>query len=157
MYISAPSLARSVEHCSILWSGISIFDKAFWFLLIWDSVIPLASKPILHSLKREWSAEQWYGKDGMLRWSTFKKLSLSGGSFNSLGLKYLVILTFCSCSAPRLIFYRNWVFSRICVWATFFLIGIPSMQGWTATMRHGEKKHKKDYRINKICLERTFN
>ena len=121
IYNSTPPWALSVEHCLTLLFGVSIFDKAFWFLLIWDSVIPVASKPILHSLKRGWSAEQWYGKDDMLRWSTLEKFSLSGGSFNSLGLKYLVILTFCSFSAPRLIFCRNWVFSRIYFWATFFL------------------------------------
>ena len=41
----------------------------------------------------------------------------------------------------------------------FFLIGIHLMQGWTATMTHGvkEKKYKKDYRIQKICLERTYS
>ena len=42
----------------------------------------------------------------------------------------------------------------------FFLIGIHSMQGWTATTRHGfikKKKHKKDFRLQKICLERTYS
>ena len=40
------------------------------------------------------------------------------------------------------------------------LIGIHSMQGWTATTRHGvtrKEAHKKDYRIQKICLERTYS
>ena len=33
------------------------------------------------------------------------------------------------------------------------------MQGWTATTRHGiaRKQAKKDYRIEKICLERIYN
>ena len=34
------------------------------------------------------------------------------------------------------------------------------MQGWTATiwgMELKEKKHKKDYRVQKICLERTYS
>ena len=41
----------------------------------------------------------------------------------------------------------------------FFLIGIHSMQGWTATTRHGvtRKGEKKDYRIQKIYLERTYS
>ena len=41
----------------------------------------------------------------------------------------------------------------------FFLIGIHSMQGWTAArgMELQEKKDKKDYRIQKICLERTYS
>ena len=42
----------------------------------------------------------------------------------------------------------------------FFLIGIHSMQGWTATTRHGvtrKKKRKKDYKLQKICLERTYS
>ena len=53
-------------------------------------------------------------------------------------------------------------FSRV-VWPhhDFFLIGIHPMQGWTATMRLGvaskKRKLKKDYRIKKICLERTYS
>ena len=42
----------------------------------------------------------------------------------------------------------------------FFLIEIHSMQGWTATTRGmelQEKKHKKDYRVQKIYLERTYS
>ena len=35
----------------------------------------------------------------------------------------------------------------------FFLIRIHYMQD----MELQEKKHKKDYRIQKICLERTYN
>ena len=39
----------------------------------------------------------------------------------------------------------------------FFLIGIHTMQGWTATTRHGvtRKEAQKDYSIQEICLERT--
>ena len=58
IYNSAPLLALSVEHCSTLQLGISVFDKAFWFLLIQYSVIPMTLKSILHSLKRELSSEQ---------------------------------------------------------------------------------------------------
>ena len=43
----------------------------------------------------------------------------------------------------------------------FLLIGIHPMQGWTATTRHEvtrkKKKHKKDYRRQKICLQRTYS
>ena len=41
----------------------------------------------------------------------------------------------------------------------FFLIGIHPIQGWTATIRHGvtKKKQKKDHRIQKIWLERTYS
>ena len=42
----------------------------------------------------------------------------------------------------------------------FFLIGIHSMQGWTATSRHGvtrkKKKAQKRLQLQKICLERTY-
>ena len=42
---------------------------------------------------------------------------------------------------------------------TFFLIGIHSMQGWTTSTKHGvtREEAQKDYRIQKICLERTYN
>ena len=42
----------------------------------------------------------------------------------------------------------------------FFLIGIHSLQDWTATMRHGVTKKKeaqKDYSIKQICLDRTYS
>ena len=41
----------------------------------------------------------------------------------------------------------------------FLLIGIHSMQGWTASTRHGvtRKEAQKDYRVQKICLERTYS
>ena len=41
----------------------------------------------------------------------------------------------------------------------FNKIKIHSMQGWTATTRHGVtgKKEQKDYSIQEICLERTYS
>ena len=49
---------------------------------------------------------------------------------------------------------------RVGALRVFFLIGIHSMQGWTATTRHGvtrKEAQKKDYKIQKICLERTYS
>ena len=43
---------------------------------------------------------------------------------------------------------------------SFFLIGIHSLQDWTATMRYGVTKKKvaqKDYSIQEICLDRTYS
>ena len=42
---------------------------------------------------------------------------------------------------------------------SYFLIGIHSMQGWTATTKHGvkEKEAQRDYSIQEICLERAYS
>ena len=41
----------------------------------------------------------------------------------------------------------------------YFLIGVNSKQGWTATMRHKlqEKEAQKGESIQEICLERTYS
>ena len=54
----------------------------------------------------------------------------------------------------------SWSFWQNLMQNLFFLIGIHSMQGWTATtqgMELQEKKHKKNYRIQKICLGKTYS
>ena len=117
---------------------------------------------MLHSLKREWSSEQWYGKDDMLRWNTFKKFSLSGGFFNLLGLKYLVILKFCLLSAPRLICCRNWVFYRIRFWATFtnliFLHFSVSIKFSSFSLENGKSSlvQTMQYHIDLSCLRYSY-
>ena len=57
----------------------------------------------------------------------------------------------------------SWNFQQICYVTEndnfFFLIGVHSMQGWTAFTRHGvtRKEAQKRLRIQNICLERNYS
>ena len=94
----------------------------------------------------------------MLRLKTFKKFSLSAGSFNSLGLKYLVILTLCLFSEPGLICCRNWVFSRIRFYVTFTnLIFLPfsvSIKFSLFSLENGKSSlvQTMQYRVDLSCF-----
>ena len=82
--------------------------------------------------------QRWY-----VEMKYFEEMFFVWGSFNSLELKYLVILTSCSFSATRLICCRNWVFSRIRFWATFtnsvFLPFSVSIKLSSLTLENGKR------------------
>ena len=82
--------------------------------------------------------QRWY-----VEMKYFEEMFFVWVSFNSLELKYLVILTSCSFSATGLIFCRNWVFSRIRFWATFTnLVFLPfsvSIKLSSLTLENGKR------------------
>ena len=82
--------------------------------------------------------QRWY-----VEMKYFEEMFFVWVSFNSLELKYLVILTSCSFSATRLICCRNWVFSRIRFWATFTnLVFLPfsvSIKLSSLTLENGKR------------------